>query len=156
MASLAAAVLCWVAAVRPARQGLAAAQEQFGRAREERDRLRLRTAVLERQVAAHARLVAGQGASSADPAKALRLFVVDSLSRGPLSNVRLDASPGRGATAALVRLSAVGTFQEVLRLGERLVGPGSAVALERVEISATESDRVRAEIDGFTLGAGSS
>ncbi len=155
LVAVAVAALCWVAAVRPAAQGLAAAQEQFGRVREERERLRLRTAALERQVMAHARLAGAAGAGSADPAKALRRFVVDSVSGAPLSDVRLEASPGRGATAARVRLSAIGSFREILGLGERLVGPGSGLALERVQLSAAGSGRVQAEIEGFTLGAGS-
>jgi hypothetical protein len=150
---LAVAALVWVAAVRPAARDLAAAQQHFGRARDERERLRLRTALLERQVAAHARLVEVSGAASGDPAKALRLFVVESVSRAPLFDVRLEASPGRGATAARVRLSAAGTFHEILRLGDRLVGPGSGLALERVHLAAAGSGRVRAEIEGFTLGA---
>jgi hypothetical protein len=150
--AVAVAALVWVAGVRPAARDLAAAQQQFGRVRDERERLRLRTAMVERQVAAHARLVDGSGAGSGDPAKALRLFVVGSVSRAPLSGVRLEASPGRGTTAARVRLSAAGSFHEILRLGERLVGPGSGLALERVHLSAAASGRVQAEIEGFTLG----
>jgi hypothetical protein len=156
LAAVAVAALSWVAAVRPVAQGLARAQEQFGRAREERERLRLRIAVLERHVAAHARLVSASGAGSGDPAKALRLFVVECVSRAPLSDVRLEVSPGRGATAARVRLSAQGSFHEILRLGERLVGPGSGLALERVQLSAAGSGRIQAELEGFTLGGAAS
>jgi hypothetical protein len=152
LAAVAVAALSWGAAVRPAREALAAAQEQFGRARDERERLRLRTALLERHVAAHARLAGATGPGPGDPAKALRLFVVGAVSQAPLSDVRLEASPGRGATAARVRLSALGSFHEILRLGERLVGQGSGLALERVSVSAAGSGRVRAEIEGFTLG----
>ena len=115
--AVAVSALVWVAAVGPTSRGL-------------------RTAMVERQVAAHARLVDASGAGSGDPAKALRLFVVASVSRAPLSGVRLEASPGRGTTAARVRLSAAGSFHEILRLWERLVGPGSGLALERVQLSS--------------------
>src|SRR5262249_17838766 len=132
---------------------LETAGQQYARLREERQRLRLRTAVLERQVAAHARLAAAYGADAGDPAKVLRRFVVDKVSQVPLSDVPLETVPGRGATAARVRLTAAGGFRDILRLGERLLGPESGLALERVELALAGPGRVQAEIDGFTLGA---
>lgn len=150
---LAVALGVWAAAVRPASRQLALAQQEFARARGEREGLRLQTALLERKVAAHARLVGASAARSGDPAKALRRFVVDSVSKAPLSDVRLEASPGRGPTAARVRLTALGTFREILRLLERLGGPESGLALERVQLTAGSAGMVQAEVEGFTLGA---
>jgi hypothetical protein len=150
---LAAAALVWVTAVRPVAGELEAARQQYARLREERQRLRLRTAVLERQVAAHARLAAASGADAGDPAKALRRFVVESVSTVPLTDVRLETVPGRGATAARVHISVVGGFRDILRLGERLSGPDSGLGLERVQLGVAGTGRIQAEVDGFTLGA---
>jgi type II secretory pathway component PulM len=150
--ALVVAVLVWVAAVRPAARDLESAQQQYARLRDERQRLRQRTAVVERQVAAQARLASAYGPDAGDPAKTLRRFVVESVSSVPLSDVRLETVPGRGATAARIRLSAVGSFRDVLRLGE-LLGPESGLALERVDLAVAGAGRVRAEIEGFTLGA---
>jgi hypothetical protein len=147
------AAVVWATAVRPVARDLAAAGQQYARLREERQHLRQRTAVLERQAAAHARLAAASGTEPGDPAKALRRFVVDNVSKVPLSDVRLEAVPGRGAAAARVHLSAVGGFRDVLRLGERLSGPDSGLALERVELGVAGPGRIQAEIEGFTLGA---
>ncbi len=153
---LAVALGVWVAAVRPATQQLALAQQEFGRARGERERLRSQTTVLERKVAAHARLVGASSARPGDPVKALRLFVVDSVSRAPLTDVRLEASPGRGPAVARVRLTASGSFREILLLLERLRGPESGIALERVQLTAGGAGTVQADVEGFTLGAASS
>ncbi len=149
------ALAVWVAAVRPAAQEIALAQREFARAREERERLRQRTAVLERRVAARAQLVAASSAASGDAVKALRRLVVDSVSKTPLSEVRLEVSPGRAPTAARVRLSVLGPFREILRFGERLLGAQSGLALERVHITATSAGRVIVEIEAFTLGPAS-
>jgi hypothetical protein len=152
-AVLALAVLVWLTAVRPAASDLEAARQQYGRLREERQRLRLRTAVLERQMAAHARLAGASGTDAGDPTKALRRFVVENVSKVPLSDVRLETVPGRGATAARVRISVVGGFRDILRLGERLSGPDSGLALERVQLGVAGPGRLQGEIEGFTLGA---
>lgn len=143
----------WVAGVRPAAQEIALAQQEFGRAREERERLRLRTAILERRAAVRARLASASSTVSGDPAKSLRRYVVDSVSQGPLSDVRLEVSPGRGLVAAQLRLSALGSFREILRLSERLLGTDSGLALERVQLTAASAGEVRADLEGFTLGA---
>jgi type II secretory pathway component PulM len=152
-AALVLAALVWAAAVRPAATDVEAARQQYARLREERQRLRLRTAVLERQMAAHARLAGASGTDADDPAKALRRFVVDSVSTVPLSDVRLETVPGRAPTAARVRISVVGGFRDILRLGERLSGPDSGLALERVQLGVAGPGRIQAEIEGFTLGA---
>ncbi len=149
------ALVVWLAAVRPVNQETAIAQREFGRTRVERERLRQRMATLERRVAVHTQLVAASSAASGDPVKALRKVVVEAVSGMPLSDVRLEVSPGRPPTAAQVRLSAVGPFREILRLGERLFGPRSAIALERVQLTSAAGGAIQADIEGFTLGAAS-
>jgi hypothetical protein len=149
------ALVVWLAAVRPVAQETALAQREFGRTRVERERLRQRMASVERRVAAQKQLVAASSAVPGDPVKALRMVTVEAVSGMPLSDVRLEVSPGRAPTPAQVRLSAVGSFREILRLGERLVGPRSGIALERVQLTSVGGSAVRAEFEGFTLGAAS-
>lgn len=147
------ALLVWVAGARPAARELAAAQPEFAHAREERERLRQRTAVLEHRVAARARLALAAGGAGEDPVRTLRRVVVDALSKTPFSGVQLEVSAGRGPAAARLRLSGLGSFRDTLRLLDRLGAAASGLALEHVQLTAAPPAAVRADIDGFTLGA---
>jgi hypothetical protein len=147
------ALFLWLGVTGPARRDAVEAQRQFAQGREERERLRLRTAEAERRMAYVDRLAAASPGGAQDPVGGLRRTALVALSGTALSGTQIEVTPGRAPMAARARLDARGSFREALRLCERLSGPESGVALERVQLTSAAGSELRVDLDGFTLQA---
>ena len=143
--------LGYVGLVRPARGDLAAAEHDFARAREERERLRARTADLERRVHVRARITgAGPEPGQGDSAGRLRNAVLQVVDASRVSRVTLSVSAGRVPVAAKVHLTAEGRFADLVPLTGRLVSGPPALILERLRLTPS-AGRIVVEVDGFRL-----
>ena len=151
-ALLVAGIVLYAAAAVPMQRPAAAAADEYRRARDEARDIRSRLARLERRDAAHARATALAGASTpGETVRAVRRSMVQTLQDGRISGVRLAVLPGRAPYAARVRLTAEGSFPDVIALSGRVARPETGVVLERVRLSP-RADRVTLDLDGVTLG----
>ena len=133
----------------PARRERDEAWREFARARQERERLRVQTARLERRAAA-GRAPAGDAAA----ARALRLSLLRAIEGLPLRAVQIGAEAGhRGAVAARGRLAAEGRQADLLRATGRLAEGASGVLLERVVLVQVPGGAVRLEVEAFSVRA---
>jgi len=150
---LLAAGLLYVTVTLPARQAVAAAQDAFGRVRDERLRLRARLAEREQQAAAEDRAAAALAAAAGGPGDAVvhvRRSVVGSLEGAVVSGVRLTVTSGRAPVGAKLRFSAEGRYGEALRLTGHLARPGSGLVLESVRFRPSPAG-LTLELTGFSL-----
>jgi hypothetical protein len=144
---LLAALGLYLGVASPARRSRDASRGEFARAREERERLRSRLALLERR-AATVRAPSGDAAA----ARALRHSLLEATRGLGLGSVQIGAEAGRrGAVAAHGRLSAEGGQATLLRSAERLAEPASGVLLERVSLRPGRDGTLRLEIEAFSL-----
>jgi hypothetical protein len=133
----------------PARRERDEAWQEFARARQERERLRVQAARLERRATA-GRAPAGDAAA----ARALRLSLLRAVEGLPLRGVRIGAEAGpRGAVAARGRLAAEGRQADLLRATGRLAEASSGVLLERVAFRQTQGGALRLEVEAFSVRA---
>lgn len=152
---LAAAALLYAAVALPARSRAATAGEEYRRLRTARREAQSRLAGLQRREAERGRAGALLAAASLGPGEAhtrLRRAIVDSLREVPVSGARLVVQPGVAPVAATVRLSAQGSYPDVLRLAGRLAGPRCGVVLERVRLSPAASGGLLIELEGMSPG----
>jgi hypothetical protein len=150
------ALFLWLGIASPARREIADAQRQFARARENRERVRLRAAEAEHRLAYSDRLAAASPGGAQDPVGGLRRVALQALASTALSAAEIEVTPARPPAAARTRLQARGSFREALRLCEQLTGPESGVAMERVQLTSATGSTLRVDLDGFTLQAAAS
>ncbi len=145
---LAVATVVFVSVALPARRDRTAAQEAYGLARAERQRLSVRLADLDRRTSED------QGATAADGAaavRALRLAALQATEGLEVSRVSVSSTANaRGAIAARGQLVAEGGFVDALRLTRRLAAPSSGLLLQRVSLGMA-GGAVRVEADTFLL-----
>jgi hypothetical protein len=148
---LAATVAMHVGITLPARRERDEARAAFAQQREERERLRVAVARLERR-ATDVRASAPEGDTAA--ARALRLALLAATRGLGIGDVQIASHPQRrGTTAARGRLVATGGQAEVLRAAGRLADPESGVRLERLEL-ALRPGGIRMEADAISVRAG--
>lgn len=139
----------------PARRDAASVQDQYARARDERQRLRARLAELERRsrvrVGAPAGPLAAQGGvQGREQAASVRRAVLGVVDGAHLSGVQLSVSAGRWPVGAKVRLTAEGRFADLVPLSGRLTSGPPGLVLERVRMSP-KGGRVVADVEAFRL-----
>jgi hypothetical protein len=151
-ALLAGGVVLYTAVAVPMQRQAAAAADEYRHARDEARDVRTRLARLERRDAAHVRATAAlAGATPGDTVRAVRRSVVQTLQDARVSGVRLGVAAARAPFAARVRLSAAGSFPEVMALAGKVARPETGVVLERVRLSPRPGG-VALELEGVTLG----
>ena len=134
----------------PARRERDEARAGFAQKREERERLRVDVARLERR-ASERRAGAPDGAAAA--ARALRLSLLAATRGLGISDVQIASHPERrGSTAARGRLVGTGRQPDVLRTADRLAHPDSGVLLERLDL-ALRPEGIRMEADAISVRA---
>jgi hypothetical protein len=146
---LLAAAWGYAVAVVPLHRERAPLQDAFARAREDRQRARLRVADLERRlrVRTSASLPVAEGVDSVGP---LRRAVLDVLDAAQISDVSLAVQPGRAPVAATVRLTAKGRFADLVPLTGRLVAGPPGLVLGQLRLQAADG-RLVADLEGFRL-----
>lgn len=133
----------------PARRQRDEARQEYARAREERERLRVQATRIERREAA-GRAPAGDAAA----ARALRLSLLQASEGLPLRAVRIGTEAGhRGAVAARGRFAAEGRQADLLRAAGRLAEPTSGVLLERVVLLQAHGGELRLEVEALSVRA---
>ena len=150
---LLAAGLGYLGLVRPARRDLAVVQDECARSLDERERLRARTADLERRVQVRARITAaapepGRG----DSTGRLRNDVLHVVDASRVSGVTLSISAGRVPVVAKVHLTAQGRFADLVPLTGRLVSGPPGLILERLRLTPA-AGRIVADVEAFRLEA---
>jgi hypothetical protein len=162
MALLLAAGFGYAGLAVPARRDAASVQDEYARARDERQRLRARLAELERRSQARARAPAAIGGAPGRPSTAqggargrelpasVRRAVLGVVDGAHLSGVQLSVSAGRSPVGAKVRLTAEGRFADLVPLAGRLTSGPPGLVLERVRMSPKEG-RVVADVEAFRL-----
>ena len=145
------AALLYAALVWPARQAVPGLEQEAARTQRECDHLRASLAEIERHEEARARMAAPVPASlgRADLANELRQSMVSLLDRSAAKNVRLTVAKGEPPVAAQARLSAEGSFAELVRLSGLLARPGGLV-LEEVRFSPAPSG-LTLNLEGIAL-----
>jgi len=148
---LAAAAALHVGITLPARRERDEARAAFAQQREQRERLRVGVARLERR-ASEVRASAPEGDAAA--ARALRLALLAATRGLGIDDVQIASHPQRrGTTAARGRLVGTGGQADVLRTAGRLADPESGVLLERLEL-ALRPEGIRMEADAISVRAG--
>jgi hypothetical protein len=149
LAPLLAAVLLYAGAVHPLRARAEAARDEYREARRARQQAQSQLAPLERRETLRRQAAAVFAHAAADeggPTAALRRSVLATLEGSGASGVRLGVRPGPGPAEATVRLSAVASFADAVRLSGELAGPGSGLILQRVRLEP-RGDRQRVGLD---------
>lgn len=145
---LATAVAVFATFVPTARRERDAAREQYALAREERERLRVRLADLSRRTSEDERATAADGAVAV---RMLREAMLRATRELPVSSVEISVNgTARGAIAARGRFTAVGGFNDVLRVARRIASSSSGLLLERVSFREFRG-AVRIEAEAFIL-----
>jgi hypothetical protein len=153
-ALVAVGIVLYAAVAVPMRRQAQAAADDYRRARDEARDMRARLARLERRDAAHLRAASAlAGATPAGTVRTVRRSVVQTLQNAHVSGVRLGVTVMRAPYAARVRLSAVGSFPEVVALAGLVARPDTGVVLERIRFTP-RGDAVSLDLDGVTLGPG--
>jgi hypothetical protein len=153
-ALVAGGLVLYAAVAVPMRRQAQAAADDYRRARDEARDMRARLARLERRDAAHLRAASAlAGATPAGTVRTVRRSVVQTLQNARVSGVRLGVTSARPPYAARVRLSAVGSFPEVVALAGLVARPETGVVLERIRLTP-RADGVALDLDGVTLGPG--
>ncbi len=150
---LLAAAAGWLGLVAPARRARDRARAEYGRLREERERLRAEIAGLTRQ-----RPTAPLPGDAAAAGRALRLTLLGATRGLPVEAVRIAARGEKAGLLAQGSLSAEGGMAPLLRVAERLADPAASVRIDRVVLGPARgvADRtLRLDLDGVRLGAGS-
>ena len=136
----------------PAARERDAARAGFARAGEERERLRLRGAELERRAATHPS--ASEAADGAAAARELRRSLLRAAEGVPVRGVHIAVTGAeKPPRAAHGQVSAEGRFPDLLLLAERLGKDPAGFVLARVSL-ARSRDGARLEAEGFTLREG--
>ncbi len=135
--------------LQPARQDADAAFTDWSRARAER--LDLERASRRRENVETRLASASMGP---DALAALRRGLVASVQAAGLTGVRINVKPGRAPVAANVRLTAQGSFADVVRLSYELTRPGRGLLVERIRLApvAGAASVVSFEMDATALG----
>jgi hypothetical protein len=148
LALLASALYLGVA--RPATRERDVAREAYGRAREERERLRTRVAEMERRARREDEVPTDPAAGR----RALRLALLRATQRLDVSAVQVAVTDGgRVRAAARGRLTAEGTFTDLVRLASRLAEPSGGPLLERVTLQRGP-ETLRLEVETSSAGDG--
>ena len=133
--------LC-LAVTLPALHERDAAYAEFGRAREQREQLRLQLAASESRRAAGRSPQAGAAA-----VRAVRASLLRASSGLGVADVQIAASGAGGRRGASGQLSAEGRMAEVVTLADRLTRHDSGVRVERVRFAAGSADSPRMHVD---------
>ena len=154
-ALVAVGLVLYAAVAVPMRRQAAAAADDYRRARDEARDMRARLARLERRDAAHLRAASALAGATPGGHRARRCGVPwCRRCRARASPASGWASrPARSPYAARVRLSAIGSFPEVMALAGRVARPETGVVLERIRLTP-RGDGVALDLDGVTLGPG--
>jgi hypothetical protein len=142
----AAALALYAAVALPQQRAARAADAEYRALREEQLEAQSRLSGLERRQA-RARLLtmaAARAGTGPEAVRQARLSLIRSLQDASLSEVRLSVSANK-QWAALLRLSAKGDFEDVVRASGQVVRPGSGLLLERVQM------RPKQQEDGLDL-----
>lgn len=147
------AVLVYFGFTRPARSEETGARAELERLRAEERGLQAVIASRERAAAASARAsrMDVQPGTGADAVARLRRSLLDSLRGQPVTKVRLAVTPGRPPLAAEARLTAEGSFAEVVRLSGRLVRPGAGLVLRHVRFTPARDGGLTLDVDGVSV-----
>jgi hypothetical protein len=136
-APLLAAILLYAGGAVPLRALAGQARDAYREARRARQQAQSQLAPLERRetlrrqaAAIFAQTARGEGG----PTAALRRSVLATLEGSGATAVRLGVRPGSGPTEATVRVSAVATFPDAVRLSGELAGPGTGLILQHVRL----------------------
>ncbi len=140
---LLAAAAVYLGLTLPARRARDEARAAFAQKREERERLRVELARLERR-ASGARATPDDAPAAA---RALRLSLLAATQGLSIGDVQIAShAERRGSTAARGRLSGTGRQADVLRVAGRLAQAEAGVRLERLELALRpEGIRLEAE-----------
>ena len=142
------AAVVFVTLVLPARRDRNAARDEYGLARAERQRLRVKLADVDRRTSEDLGATAADGATAV---RALRQAALEATVGIPVSGVAVSTNvSARGAVAARGQLTAEGRFVDALRLTRRLAAPSSGLLLERVTLGQAGGG-VRVEASAFIL-----
>lgn len=145
---VAAGGLYWGVAL-PARRATARAEAELQRVKAEREPLRRRLEERERRRAVEeAWRRAGPGGSQG--ALTLRRSLLASIEGAPVSAVRLDVTPVPAPLAVRARLSAEGSFEDLVTLSQRVVGLETGLVPERLRWAAAGSE-VSLDLEASTL-----
>ncbi len=139
---LLAAAGVWLAVTVPAQGERDAARTEYGRAREQKEKLRVELASAERRAVAGMSPQAGAAAS-----RGMRASLLRAIEGLRVEGVQIAPAERRSGGAG--RLSAEGRMAEVALLADRLVSPGSGVLVRSVHfVSASgSSPTVRLDVD---------
>jgi len=146
---LAASALHWGVAL-PARRATALAEAELGRVKTETESLRQRRAERERRRAAEEAWRQAGRTGGESPVTVLRRSLLDSIDGAPVSGVRLDVGPAPAPLAAHARLSADGSFDDLVRLSQRVVGLRTGLVPERLRWKVSGS-QLSLDVEGATL-----
>jgi hypothetical protein len=81
---------------------------------------------------------------------ALRRSLLDSMDGAPVTAVRLSVAPAPPPLGARARVSAEGSFDDLVRLSQRLVGLRTGLVPERLRWAVSGS-QLSLDVDGATL-----
>lgn len=133
----------------PARRQRDAARGEFARLREERERVRVQVARLQRPAGS-----ARAPRSDAEAARALRRSLLGAVEGLPLRAVRISAEAGRrGVVAARGNVTAEGGQADLLRAAGKLAEASSGVVLATVRLASAPGDDLRLEVEAYSLRA---
>jgi hypothetical protein len=147
----------YVGVARPAERLAGAAGDEYRKARDERREIRTRLTQLERRDAARrraARVLGTASPSGEESVRRVRRSVVQVLSAVKVGGIRLSVQPGRAPVGARVRLSAQGSYDEIVRLCAGLARPETGLVLNRVDLRPTSAG-TSLEVDALGFGVGS-
>ncbi|HEY6553785.1 MAG TPA: hypothetical protein VI669_10535, partial [Vicinamibacteria bacterium] len=134
----------------PAKRASVRLEAERARIQTEADPLRRQLTESEpRRLAQQAWLEAAQRADGS--VTAVRRRVLGSLDGAPVSAVRLSVVAAQPPLAARTRFAALGSFPDLVGLADRMIGPRTGVAPERVRLAPSGS-QVSLELDGVVLG----
>ena len=137
----------------PARRGLAQAEAELLKLKAERQPLQDRLFERERRRTAGELWSKAAARGQEPPVTALRRTLLQSLEAAAVSDVRLSVSPAPAPLAARARLSAQGSFRDLVALAQTIAGPRTGLVPERIRLVLSGA-LLSLEIDGATLRDG--
>jgi hypothetical protein len=146
---LAAGGLYWGVAL-PARRATALLEAELGRVEAEHEPLRRRLARGERRRAAEDAFRRAGAERQGAPVTSLRRSLLEAIEGARVSAVRLSVAPAAPPLAARARLSAEGTFPDLVSLSQRVVGLRTGLVPEQVRWASSGS-ALTVDIEGTTL-----
>jgi hypothetical protein len=137
----------------PARRGLAQAEAELLRVKAERQPLQDRLLDRERRRATGELWSKAASPGGEAPVTALRRTLLREVEATAVKDVRLNVSPAGAPLAARARLSAQGSFRDLVTLAQTIAGPRTGLVPDRVRLVLSGA-LLSLEIDGATLREG--